>query len=162
MKRFLIFALLCMMMISCASKNSQEESDSLKNDIAAPVEVQEKIQEEILPEIPKYIDWQYKGFGAELPEWVDSILEEKEENQLERALIFFPDAANVSVAWGENSDMCLKKIQSFEEQNTLSQDEIITTIWVKANSEYSNFANGFNEIIKTEPYIILRIYKNKI
>ncbi len=162
MKRFLFFVLLCMLMISCASKTTQGNSDNTGKDIAAHAEGLEQVSEEVLPKIPKYIDWQYKGFGAELPEWVDYIIDGQKDNQLERAAKFFPEAGNISVAWGENSDMCLKKVQFFEKQNDLSQNEIIDSIWVKANSEYSSFSEDFGEIIKNEPYIIIRIYKNKI
>ena len=85
MKKISIFFLISIsiLFLSCTStKISQEE----------PVEeVEEVIEEDLFGK--RYIDWKYKGFGSQLPPWIDSAF----DNSIEEVRSIIPQLAEKKI-----------------------------------------------------------------
>lgn len=125
MKQVKIFFVTVMLIISFAGCASNSVESSNAEAVHAP------------EEIVRFDDWQYKGFGYELPRWVDSALEGKLSSA----------DSKVFTARGINSDMSEQKLQEIISVQVLEGYELTGSTWVRVSD--------------TGEYISVKIYKKK-
>ena len=74
-----VFSFLCLFgLVSCASTGGAVEGSKATpvENPGAPVEEAAAATDLLVQEVePRFDDWQYKGFGYDLPSWVDSALD---------------------------------------------------------------------------------------
>lgn len=145
MKKFIITSLFILLtgglFVSCASAPKSEAEDN-------------KTKEPL----PLFDDWQYKGFGQELPLWVKPALNQNEKKVKD----CFPEEASESIiiitTQGTNSDQALNKIEEEASLTVTPEYELLAGTWVRYNLEALNKKN----IAAAEnPYVAIRIYKLK-
>lgn len=143
----LFCSLAALMIISCGSTDVKDSSteDEIKNET-------ENLEENIKPvpevvKIARFDDWEYKGFGKDLPLWVEAAVDLDYETLSQ----FYPDKDLLVVrGYGSNTDMC--ESASYQESPYPEEAEFIEALWVRVNSKYEKLE---------KPYISIRIF-NKI
>ena len=108
---FLLFS--CLFATGCASTGAGKGAET----------------EEAFVEPPLFLDWQYKGFGQEYPQWAEQALKEGE-------------SAAVSIQFGQNLDMLIpheyEETQEIEEE-TENAVKIIKQTWVYIDPYYGEY-----------------------
>lgn len=119
---FLFVILLMSIFVACASSKGITKDN--------PANEEKSLEKEV-----RFNDWKYKGFGYELPFWVEDAVDGKLTDRL------------VLIERGLNSDQSENKIM--EKENSVDKNlyELIGSTWVKEE--------------KTDEYISIRIYKLK-
>lgn len=139
----LFIVVLGLAVISCGStKTDPSEKDIDKKDA-----VEEIV--EIVPDvvIQRFDDWEYKGFGKELPAWVDAAVD-LDYAQLQQ---FYPGKDLLVIrGYGSNTDMC--ESASYQLSPYAEEAEFLDALWVRVNSEYEKM---------DKPYISIRVF-NKL
>jgi len=108
--------------------------------------------DEIIPIIPVFDDWQYKGFGKEYPQWMEYALYEDKDN-LSKVFpqLLQPDfEINIMIFEGSDSDMCRHKA----DEVTYDESEawLVTESWARINYEYE---------VRDRPYVYIKIFLMK-
>lgn len=95
------------------------------------------------------MDWKYRGFGAELPQWVEAAYK-KDAKKLKKNIPEFTDADLVIGGFAINGDQAEKYIEA---NKTLDGYIYFDSCWAKVNQE----------VEETElPYVYLLIFlKNR-
>lgn len=155
------FTLLCAIFITSVLFTSCETTESQSKEHVnseKTISRKEKIKEpelpvEEIPVIPHFDDWEYKGFGAELPEWIENALDNK-ISELKKDLHFSEETELfVFIEKGVNADQAKQKLQQeiiqYKEDNS-KEIEMVQEIWVRINHDYE---------LTEEPYIAIEILK---
>lgn len=126
MKKYLssIFALLIILMLTACATTEQQQSASVLNN-------KQNIEK------LRFDDWKYKGFGQELPFWVDTAID-NDVNTLKKIL---PELYNVSsltviIGFGENADQADQAARNSAEE-MLAQNvdyKYYDSFWVRENT----------------------------
>lgn len=155
------------------AKKTEEDDETFEITKNADSLTEEKII------IPLFDDWEYKGFGAELPETVEKIIKFDNnfiENGNESNQYVKNDSDRIIVSgFGVNADQAKMNAQenlNFILKNKVSETldvdfsfenfELVEDTWVRLNPEY--FLNDLGEVpelIKEKPYIAYKIYYKK-
>jgi len=137
-----LFALAIFSIISCASSVKSENQDNLNK-----TEEDSKNKEKEEAVIPRFDDWEYKGFGKELPGWIEAAV----DSDYQKLKEFFPDKELLIIqGFGSNSDMC--ESDSYQKSPYPEEAEFLAALWVRVNAAYEKLA---------KPYISIRIF-NKL
>ena len=149
----LICCAVCFLIVSCGSTKVADSHGKTETTVQNPEEkngTEENLVVEIIPEPikpPRFDDWEYKGFGKSLPEWVDAAV----DMNYSSLNTYFPDKNLMIVKGiGSNTDMC--ESASYIDSPYPEEAEFITALWVRVNSEYEKLE---------QPYISIRLF-NKI
>lgn len=122
-----IFVILsfCFVLFSCGT-TADHKADSNTSDI---------IENEITV-IPEYFyNWQYKGFGAEIPEWINAAL------TMDKAALqeFFPDQNfTFSVFTGDSLLNVENQAKAYEQ--TAGEENIIERFWVSTIKDLNEYS----------------------
>lgn len=128
--------------ISCGSTDVKDPTKT-EDEIKTETENLEVVETEPV-KIQRFDDWEYKGFGKDLPEWIDAAVD------LDYAVLSkaFPGMNLLVVrGYGSNTDMC--ESASYENAPYPEEAEFVTALWVRVNSEYEKLS---------KPYISIRIF----
>lgn len=132
-------------------KHKKAEKAKSKVEEVEEVKEPEPLIEE--PAIPHFDDWEYKGFGSDLPEWIEIALNNN-VSELKKLLHFSEEAEIlVFIGKGINADHAKQKLQekiNQSEDNNTKKMEIVQKIWVRINSDYEQ---------TEEPYIAIEVLK---
>lgn len=122
-KALFVTVILIFSLAGCASTSVKENPQ--QNVVSAPEEVS------------RFDDWQYKGFGYEMPVWVENALAGK---------LNAPDT-KVFTESGINSDMSEQKLQGIIAGEDLTGYEVTGSTWVRVS--------------ESGEYFSIKIYKKK-
>ncbi len=93
----------------------------------------------------RFDDWKYKGFGMNLPEWVDAAVDGRIEKTA-KLLNRNPEQIEILTETGINVDQSEDKLK-----NQIPQDsKLIEGFWVRLNTQVNK---------TDEPYITILIYE---
>ena len=112
----------------------------------------------------RFIDWKYKGFGLELPNWIDFVFDD-DLTKLRQNYDEFTDETQFIVIkdFGMNSDQAedSAKIKCEEFKSNNEEFEKTYTLfdhfWVKLNFENQSNKETFSEFI-ARPYVSLYLF----
>jgi len=154
-----ITALICLpllFLISCAStpvsssvSEGSVESENRKTERTDKKERPEKKENQT------FDDWKYKGFGYELPRWVEPAVL---GNTKKVASVFaetIPDCTEadleIVLAYGKNVDQSENKMKTVIAAKGLEKNQMLDGVWVRFNIEKSE--------TKEEPYVTVLVFK---
>ncbi len=107
-KKTVLLFLVSLFFISCASTGAGRTGSS----------------DDVFEEPPLFLDWQYKGFGEEYPQWAEDALKEA-------------DSAAITIQFGENLDMLIPHEYEEADGNTEKQ------IWVYIDPYYEEYEERY-------------------
>ena len=130
-------ALISVFIISCTTTNSTTKDTDSKSQ-----EIIEKQPEEQI--IPRFDDWEYRGFGKALPDWAEAAVD-LDYQTLQKS---FPDKNLLIIqGFGSNPDMC--ESDSYQKAPYPEEAEFLDALWVRINAEYKQM---------DKPYISIRLF----
>ena len=134
---FLLAAFLALGFISCASNQVVTDSAAKKNN----KQTEEKL---------RFEDWKYKGFGKELPLWVEAAVD-GDLPALKKTVLELQKASNIKIltGTGENADQAEQTAKELV-NNLVTQE----SDWIL----YDNFWVLEYERTINKPYISLYVY----
>ena len=107
-KKTVLLFLVSLFFISCASTGAGRTGSS----------------DDVFEEPPLFLDWQYKGFGEEYPQWAEDALKEA-------------DSSAITIQFGENLDMLIPHEYEEVDGNTEKQ------IWVYIDPYYDEYEKRY-------------------
>ena len=132
-----LLALSSILIFSCASTGKTDDSTPQQ-----PQEIIENTAEE--PVIPRFDDWEYRGFGKELPDWAEAAVD-LDYQTLQKS---FPGKDLLIIqGFGTNLDMC--ESDSYQKAPYPEEAEFLDALWVRINAEYEQME---------KPYISIRLF----
>ncbi|MBO4630092.1 MAG: hypothetical protein J5687_09100 [Treponema sp.] len=118
MKKILFLPMLCLFITACASTGAGKSA-----------------QDDVFEAPPLFLDWQYKGFGQEYPQWAEDALKEGE-------------SATVTIQFGQNLDMLIPHEQEEAEEAEENAENVVKQTWVYIDPYYEDYE---------ERYVYIRI-----
>lgn len=146
-----IVLFLCLESPLFAAGKKQKKSDKAKNSVKT--EKVEKSEKTVKPEKndARFDDWKYKGFGKELPEWIEAAVDGKEKEVLRKINLEGLEEIQIFTASGINVDQSEEKLKNqLKEIQLPGEKKLIEAFWVRVNQNK-------NEV--EEPYITVLIYE---
>lgn len=153
MKKTLILILsLTFILTGCASKPAEESN---KNELSLDTEVEltetETVEVEQKVIIAHFDDWKYKGFGYEIPLWVEPAVNNEKEQVVKFSGIEGADVTTINTLlfYGVNLDHAEKRS---EESKKDSEWELKDSFWVRINKDFEDLE---------EPYVLVQLFVKK-
>lgn len=132
-----LLAISALLIISCASTSGTKEKQTPQTQ--EPVENKEN-----KPVIPRFDDWEYRGFGKDLPDWAEAAVD-LDYQTLQKS---FPGKDLLIIqGFGSNPDMC--ESDSYQKAPYPEEAEFLDALWVRINAEYEQM---------DKPYISIRLF----
>lgn len=118
--------------VSCKTTSSVPEKYETGDKTSGEIEIAEPDEEIALPKNVYFIDWEYRGFGRELPDWVEPAFIGGAEN-VKRECARFSDVEIFLVsAYGINPDQVVRKLFAEITQTEIGEQFVpIETLWVR-------------------------------
>jgi len=134
---------------SCASTPAETTSKSVTKS-------KDIVKEE--PKIEKFVDWQFKGFGKEIPESAEKVFTSIDFNSMESDAVIVENNTFTVLGKGSNPDQAInvledsfeKHLAAYEENHQLNELSLVEDYWLKVNQEVWN---------TDKPYVAIRIYE---
>lgn len=127
----------------CASTPS-----SVDNEISSPSEIKNKQEvKKLRSKEDKYDNWQYKGFGQDLPEWVEILLSDSLDanKKLERMVKYFPEIESPNIAYviidSDNLDQAENQLKERIDE-LYSEYHLCDKFWVRRKSDKTYFSTA--------------------
>ena len=119
MKKILFLLILCLFITACASTGAGKSAQD----------------DDVFVEPPLFLDWQYKGFGQEYPQWAEDALKEGE-------------SSTVKIQFGQNLDMLIPHEYEETEEAEENVENVVKQTWVYIDPYYEDYE---------ERYVYIRI-----
>lgn len=125
----------------CASTPS-----SVDNEISSPSEIKNKQEvKKLRSKEDKYDNWQYKGFGKDVPEWVEVLLSDAVDAQSkpEKMLKYFPEIETPNITCvtfsSDNLDQAENQLKE-RIAELYSEYHLCDKFWVRRKSDKTYFS----------------------
>lgn len=117
---------------SCKTTSSVSEKYESGDKTSGEIEIVEANKDIALPKNVYFIDWEYRGFGRELPDWVEPAFIGGAENVKRECARFSDVQVFVVSAYGMNPDQVVRKLfAEITQANIGEQFAPIETLWVR-------------------------------
>ena len=113
-KKTVLLFLVSLFFISCASPGAGKSGSS----------------EDVFEEPPLFLDWQYKGFGQEYPQWAEDALKEGA-------------SAAITIQFGQNLDMLLPHEYEQVEETEEKVENVVKQTWVYIDPYYEEYEERY-------------------
>ena len=113
-KKTVLLFLVSLFFISCASTGA---GNSAKGD-------------DVFEEPPLFLDWQYRGFGQEYPQWAEDALKAGE-------------SSTVTIQFGQNLDMLIPHEYEETEEAEQNAENIVKQTWVYIDPYYEDYEERY-------------------
>lgn len=141
--------MLCVSFLSCATTGAKESAISEEADLTTErtSNTENKRKEEKL----RFDDWKYRGFGSELPVWIEAAV----DSNIKVLKKLIPELANVGnvivvVGRGENQDQAEQMAKELAEMNRAENPNLsfYDSFWVR---------EAYTNKLKEKPYASVHI-----
>ena len=112
-KKTVLLFLVSLFFISCASTGSGKSA-----------------QDDVFEAPPLFLDWQYKGFGQEYPQWAEDALKEGE-------------SSTVTIQFGQNLDMLIPHEYEETEEAEENEENVVKQTWVYIDPYYEDYEERY-------------------
>lgn len=145
--RILFLLMISITFLSCATTSSDT---GVSDAVSAPEEKSSNTENRRKEEKLRFNDWKYRGFGKELPDWVEPAIDNK-INVLKKTVPELSSASAIKIlkGTGDNSDQAEQSVKVLVEELKNEDSEFI---------KYDNFWVLENKNTLDMPYISVYVY----
>ena len=112
-KKTVLLFLVSLFFVSCASTGAGKSA-----------------QDDVSEAPPLFLDWQYKGFGQEYPQWAEDALKEGE-------------SSTVTIQFGQNLDMLIPHEYEETEEAEENTENVVKQTWVYIDPYYEDYEERY-------------------
>ena len=112
-KKTVLLFLVSLFFVSCASTGAGKSA-----------------QGDVFEAPPLFLDWQYKGFGQEYPQWAEDALKEGE-------------SSTVTIQFGQNLDMLIPHEYEETEEAEENAENVVKQTWVYIDPYYEDYEERY-------------------